>query len=47
MTERVRLTLIERLQTAESKRSFKTIGFVAAAILALLFAVAAVYHSFS
>lgn len=43
MTERVYQTLIERLQTTESKRSFKTIGFVAAAILALLFAVAAVY----
>jgi hypothetical protein len=43
MTEHVRQTLIERLQSTESKRAFKIIGFVAAAILALLFAVAAVY----
>ena len=43
MTERVYQTLIERLQTAESRRSFRRIGFIAAAILALLFAVASVY----
>lgn len=43
MSERVYQTLIERLQTAKSKRSFKTIGFAAAAILALIFAAAAVY----
>ncbi|MCZ7594240.1 MAG: hypothetical protein M5U16_04485 [Hyphomicrobium sp.] len=43
MTEHVYQTLIERLQAAESKRSFKRIGFVAAAILALIFAIAAVY----
>lgn len=43
MTERVYPTLIERLQTAKSKRSVKRIGFVAAAILALIFAIASVY----
>jgi hypothetical protein len=43
MTEHVYPTLIERLQTAKSKRTFKRIGFVAAAVLALIFAAAAVY----
>lgn len=43
MTEHVYPTLIERLQTAKSKRSVKRIGFIAAAILALIFAAAAVY----
>ncbi|MBZ0209735.1 MAG: hypothetical protein K8F92_08770 [Hyphomicrobium sp.] len=43
MTERVYQTLIERLQTAHGRSSLKRIGFVAAAILAVIFAVAAVY----
>ena len=46
MIERMYHTLMERLQTAESRNYFKKVGFFAAAVLALIIAVANLYLGF-